>query len=217
LKKLSLIFIVIVFTSLPIGAQVKEMKLHTNSEQKINFADSLTNKLVTKRSISAVFLSAGGGIAVPLSPFKNSSDVTFGILGRVEFASTAIFPFVIGGEVNYFSFNGADEYKTINLLNNLKTKILSVGLNIEYSLAKILRSSFTMPFLTVDVKNNIIKREYDEDKTVDELPRDETKISVGAGFGLTMFIFDFYLKYNYMKDNSFIGVYTKTKIPVIRF
>lgn len=214
--KYKLIVIAVLLFNLPV---ISQLNPRSDSRTDYSFyADSLApKKLVTKKSISAIFLSVGGGIAVPLSPFKNNSDVTFGILGRIEFASTSIFPFVIGGEVDYFSFSGADEFKTINLLSNLTTKILSVGLNIEYSLSKILRSSFTMPFLTVDVKTNQIKREYDESRTLDGLPRTEQKISVGAGFGLTLFIFDFYMKYNHMKDNSFIGVYTKTKIPVIKF
>jgi hypothetical protein len=195
------------------------LKLSYNQkrEQHAFFNDSLNKGLKRSKSISALFLSAGGGISVPLSPFKTSSDVTFGILGRLEFSSYGIFPFVIGGEVTYFSYGGADEFKTVNLLTNFKTTILSYGLNIEYSLAKILRSSFTMPFLTVDVKNNMIKREYDDARNFDDLPREETKVGVGAGFGFTLFIFDFYAKYNYMKNNSHIGVYTKTKIPVIRF
>jgi hypothetical protein len=74
-----------------------------------------------------------------------------------------------------------------------------------------------MPFISIDVKNNMIKREYDEGREFADLPRDETKISFGAGLGMTLFVFDFVVKYNYMKDNSFIGVYTKTKVPVIRF
>lgn len=182
------------------------------------YADSLApKKLVTKKSISAIFIGIGTGISVPTSPFKNTSNVTFGILGRLEFGSTGIFPFVIGGEVDYFSYNGADLFKTVNLLTNYKTKILSVGLNIDYSLSKLIRSSFTMPFLSVDVKTNMIKREYDDSRTLDGLPREENKISIGAGAGFTVFIIDFCVKYNYIKDNSFVMVTAKTKIPLIRF
>lgn len=186
-------------------------------ENKSFFQDTTKKKLVTSKSISAIFISFGGGIAVPLGKFKENSDVTFGVLGRLEFASTSIYPFIIGAQVDYFSYSGADEFKTINLLSNFRTKILAFGLNIEYPLSKLFRSSFTMPFLTIDVKSNRIKREYDESRNLDGLLREEQKISVGAGVGMTLFILDFLLKYNYMKDNSFIGVYTKTKIPVIKF
>lgn len=207
--------------SLPSAAQENQnrfyLKNSIHKNRSVTLADSLNKKLVTKKSISALFVGVGGGISIPLSTFKDNSNVSFGILGRLEFASTSIFPFVISGEVDYFSYNGADEFKTVNVLSNFKTKILSVGLNIEYSLVKLVHSSFTMPFLTVDIKNNLIKREYDDNRTLENLPRDESKISIGAGFGLTLFIFDFYVKYNRMKDNSSIGVYTKTKIPVIRF
>ena len=189
---------------------IKSVKLYNSV-----FPDSLKKKLVTKKSISAIFLSIGTGISLPLDSFKVTASPTFGIMGRLEFASTAIFPFVIGGQVDYFSYNAPDEFKTVNFILSYKTKILGIGLNLEYSLAKLLRSAFTMPFLTVDVKSNMIKREYDDDKSYSNLPREESKISVGAGFGMTVFIFDFLA--NYMKDNSFLGVYAKTKIPVIKF
>lgn len=223
------IFAAFIFTAQSFSQQLNDLKLsdtkdiqgyaelNKRSYNLLGFQDTTKKKLIRSKSISALFIGVGGGITVPLAKFKENSDVTFGILGRLEFSSTGIFPFVIGAQVDYFSYPGADEFKTVNLLANYRTKILGIGLNIEYSLAKLFRSSFTMPFLTVDVKSNRIKREYDEARTLDGLPREEQKISVGAGVGMTVFIFDFLVKYNYMKDNNFVGVYTKTKIPVVRF
>ena len=168
-------------------------------------------------SLHGIFLSVGGGLSVPLSDFNAYSNVSYGILGRLEYSSTVIFPFVVGGEIDYFTYAGYDLYKTLNRLNNLDTKILSYGLSIEYTLARLLNSSYTTPFIALDVKNNIIKREYDENVTIEELQRKQTKISVGAGIGFTLFIFDFVVKYNYMKTLNNIGVYTKVKFPLIRF
>ena len=184
---------------------------------KTVFADSLKKNLVTKRSISALFIGIGGGLAIPTSKFKETGNPVFGILGKLDFSSTGIFPFVIGGEIDYYSFNSPDEFRTVNLLSSYRTKILAIGLNIDYSLSKLIRSSFTMPFLSVDVKSNNIKRDFDENRSFEGLPATESKISVGAGFGFTVFIFDFTVKYNYMKDNSFVAVTTKTKFPIIRF
>lgn len=190
---------------------------NSKGNQTITYADSLQKKLVPKRTISALFLGLGGGIAVPMSKFSETANPTFGLLGRLEFSSTGIFPFVIGGEVNYYSYNSPDEFRTINLLSSYRTKILSFGLNIDYSLSKLFRTSFTMPFVSVDVKSNNIKRDFDENRSFEGLPLTESKVSVGAGIGFTLFILDFSVKYNYMKDNSFISVTTKTKFPVIRF
>lgn len=181
------------------------------------FADTLKKNLVRKKSISALFIGLGGGLSVPIAKFNETANPIFGLLGRLEFSSTGIFPFIIGGEVNYYSYNSPDEFRTVNLLTGYKTKILSVGLNIDYSLSQLFRSSFTMPFLSVDVKSNNIKREFDAGRTLDGLAPAETKVSVGAGFGFTLFILDFTVKYNYIKDNSFVSVTTKTKFPLIRF
>jgi hypothetical protein len=225
--KISAAIILLLVSSLQLRAQESTLKPYRLSELRHellygnynSFQDTTKPKDKKTRSFSlnGIFLSIGGGLSVPLSDFNSYSNVSYGILGRIEYSSTAIFPFVIGGEVDYFTYAGYDLYKTLHLLNNLDTKIFSYGLNIEYTLSRLLNSSYTIPFLTIDVKNNVIKREYDENVTIDELQRKQTKVSVGGGIGFTLFVFDFVVKYNYMKTLSNIGVYTKVKIPVIRF
>jgi len=193
-------------------------KLNPKIGSSFNLSDTIKQKTkISKFSSSGIFISAGGGLNVPVVSFNDNSNPTFGILGRLEFGSTAIFPFVIGGEVDYFSYGGADLFKTSNLLTTYTTRILSFGLNIEYVLSKIFSSSYTMPFITIDVKSNSIKREFDETAHITGLARSESKVSVGAGFGFTLFVFDFYTKYNYMKDLQNFGVYAKIKLPIIRF
>lgn len=187
-----------------------------NSQSKM-FSDTLKKKLVTKRSINAIFIGFGGGLSVPTGKFMETANPSFGIMGRLDFASTGIFPFVISGEVSYYAYNSPDEFRTINLLTGYRTKILSFGINIDYSLSGFIRSSFTMPYLSVDVKSNNIKREFDAGRKLEGLTPTETAVSVGAGVGFTMFILDFTIKYNYLKNNSYVSVTTKTKFPVIRF
>jgi hypothetical protein len=118
------------------------------------YQDTLKKKPIVSKNISGIFAGVGGGLSIPMAGFKDNSDVTFGILGRLDFSSTYIFPFVIGAEITYFSYDGADQFKTVNLLSNLTTDIIGVGLNLEYLLTKILPSAFTMPFVSVDVKYN---------------------------------------------------------------
>jgi hypothetical protein len=174
-------------------------------------------KKPTNITHSGIFLSVGGGLDVPLRDFKNNSNATFGILGRLEFGSTAIFPFVFGAEIDYFSYAGSDNFITPLLLNSLRTKILSFGASVEYTLSKLLNSSYTIPFITLDVKTNKITRVIDPSTTPIGYPDKDSKISVGFGFGFTLFVFDFSVKYNYMKELSNLGFYTKIKFPVIQF
>jgi len=217
--KIHIIMLVFIISGLLFSQYKYEKQTKYFKYSGYEVTDTVKPKAYYKKTISGIFLGIGGGISIPLSPLTDNSNVSFGILGRVDFGSTAIFPLVIGGEVTYFVYNGSDLFKTTNLLNTFKTKIFSFGLNLEYSLTKIFPTAFTMPFISVDVKSNSIKRELDAGRSLDSLnlPAKDSKVSVGAGIGFTMFFFDFHIKYNYMKDASNIGVYTKVKIPVIKF
>ncbi len=218
--KLLIFFITVLISANIYSQSFTKPNLHIRSGSILHngsYTDLLKNKLVTKRSISALFIGLGGGLGIPTSKFSETTNPAFGLLGRLEFSSTGIFPFVIGGEVNYYSFNSPDEFRTVNLLSSFRTKVLAFGLNIDYSLSNLIRSSFTMPFIAVDVKSNNIKRDFDVDRSFEGLPATESKVSIGAGIGFTVFILDFSVKYNYMKDNSFVSVTTKTKFPIIRF
>jgi hypothetical protein len=169
-------------------------------------------------SLGGIFLSAGIGLSVPLGEFNNNSSSSFGLLGRLEYSSISIFPLVLGGEITYFSYGGADEFKTQNLLTTFDTKLLSVGLTAEYALSNFFNITYTTPFLTADVKYTIIKRDIEPSSVqFENLPANDKKISVGFGAGFTLFIFDFSVKYIYMKDLTSVGVFTKIKFPAIRF
>lgn len=216
----------IIFLTVRSAASQEYIKLNKPfSRQKISnesaelsvVKDSTKNTRLKHIKLSGLFLSVGGGLNVPLHEFKNTSIPTFGLMARLEYSSTSIFPFVIGGELNYVSYRGDDQFKSENQLSTFKTKILAFGLTVEYSLSRFFNSAYTIPFIAFDVKTNKITREYDATATLPDYPLTDSKVSIGAGFGFTLFVMDFFLKYNYMKQYSNFGVYTKIKFPVIRF
>lgn len=188
------------------------------SPNKLNSPVDSVKKTERRKFRSAgIFVNVGTGLQVPMNNFSTNSNATFGILGRLEIGATAIYPFVIGGEISYFSYIPNDQFKTLNVISTFRTKIVSYGLNIDYSLAKLFNSPYTIPFVTLDVKSNKIKRDLDPGVTLAGLPASESKISFGAGVGVTLFVFDFYIKYNYMKDLVNFGAYAKIRFSLIRF
>jgi len=187
-------------------------------EQTLTLTDTVKNpKKPTGIVHNGIFISAGFGLDVPFRDLGRSSNPTFGILGKLEYGSSAIFPFIPGVEVDYFSYAGSDTYVTLHLLNGFRTRIFSYGVTLEYTLSKLLNSAYTIPFVTLDVKNNKITREINPAGAFTGFPNSETRISVGGGFGFTLFVFDFYTRFNYMKELSNLGFYAKLKIPIIQF
>ncbi len=224
LKSIIILFLLCFFSKSGISQSLTSVKLFKKeslseiSLNSIEYPDSTKKETKTKKiKLSGLFLSVGGGLSIPLHEFKDNSIPAFGLLGRLEFSSTAIFPFVIGGEINYFSYTGQDQFKTLNVINNYQTKIFSAGLTVEYAISRFFTSAYTIPFIAIDVKSNKITRVYDAGVNLPGYPLSESRVSFGAGFGFTLFVLDFVIKYNYMKSMSNLGVYTKIKFPVIRF
>ena len=181
------ILIFLASVTAPLLSQVAEQKQSVNDFklEKLHF-NTLTDSTkkstpVKKFKAGGIFLSVGGGLNVPLKSFGDNSIPTFGILGRLEYTSTTIFPFVIGAEITYFSYKGKDQFTTLYILNTFRTHITSFGLSIEYSLARLFNSPYSIPFLTIDIKTNKIRRDIDPSETFQALPLTDSRISVSAG------------------------------------
>lgn len=207
------------YSQIPVNDTGRKQNYKIFSEMsKIFQQDTAKNEVKPKNvSISGIFAGIGTGLSLPIAEFHSTSNPVFGILGRIEYSSTTIFPVVIGSEISYFSYSGIDNYLTQNYLTSFQTKILSFGLTAEVSLSRFLKSYYTIPFICLDVKTNSIKRVISGSSTLPDVPLKESRISIGAGLGFTLFVLDFYVKYNYMKNLSSFGVFTKIKFPVLRF
>ena len=226
MKSFKKILLIIVISSLACGYVFSQVSTNTLSfqrkikteEKTFVLKDSTKNESNTKNiSIGGIFVSAGFGLSIPLAQFNSTSNAKFGLLGRVEYSSTTIFPFVLGGELSYFSYGGSDNYLTQNFLNSFQTKILGAGLVVDFALSGFLKSYYTNPFVTLSLKTNSINRDISGNAALPKVPTHERKTSVGLGIGFTIFVADFYLQYTYLKDLTTIGLFAKVKIPVIRF
>jgi len=174
-------------------------------------------KLVSDKPVpSGIFLSANIGIDIPFQKFSENSSTALILGARLEYASLKIYPVVIGVSYQYQSNPGGDEFKTVNLLNSFDTKIHSFGIGFDVILNKYLKSSFTIPFLTLELKYLSAKREISPEGALPELLREESIIGFSGGLGFTLFIFDIYGTYNYAKDYSSISVRTRVRIPVLK-
>jgi len=175
-------------------------------------------KLVSDKPVpSGIFLSAGLGVDIPFSDFSDNSATAIVLGARLEYSSLKLYPFVIGFSYQYQNNEGSDEFKTLNLLNGSKTTIHSLGLGFELILNKYLKSSFTIPFITLEAKYMMAQREINPETSLPEIPRKESVIGFSGGVGFTLYVFDIYGTYTHAKNYSSFAVKTRFRIPLIRF
>jgi hypothetical protein len=180
---------------------------------------SYSNSLKSVQSINAggLFIAPFIGFEFPLQQFSDNSKSSFVAGVRLEFAHSKIYPFVVGGLFQYESHEGTDEIKTSNFLSTFKTNITSFGGSVDIILNKYIKSDFTIPFATIEVKVMNIQREILPDNFNPGFALTDNVIGIGGGLGFTVFIFDIYTVYNYAGDYSTVGIKTRFHFPLIKF
>jgi hypothetical protein len=129
----------------------------------------------------------------------------------------SIYPIVIGATIQYQNHDGADDFKTLYLINTMSTKITSFGISVDMLLNKYLKSSFTIPFIFLEARSVNVKREVSPPENHPNLKATDNTIGFGGGAGFTLYIFDIYLTYFSAKEYSTISLKTRFKFPLIKF
>lgn len=179
--------------------------------------DFSKSKAGINTSISGLFISPSIGISFPLKDFRNNSNSGLNVGVKLEFASTKIYPFIIGAVYEHQSHEGNDEFKAANVLGTFQTKISSFGGSVDVVLSKYIRSNFTMPFVTLEVKLMNVTRTIVPDNTSLGIPLTESVTAFTGGAGFTIFIFDIYGTYTYADKFSSVNVKTRFHFPLLKF
>jgi len=164
-----------------------------------------------------IFITPSLGMEVPIIGISSNSNLALSLGAKLEYSSLNIYPFVIGLSFQVNNHNGTEEYKTINLLNTFKTKITSIGLSVDFLLAKYLKTKFTVPFIVLEGKYFKIQREISPEKELPGVLKEESGFGVTAGAGFTVYIFDLVGTYSYFEKNSTIGFKTRIRVPILKF
>lgn len=168
-------------------------------------------------SISGIFISPHIGISFPISEFRDNSRAAFFYGAKVEYASTSIFPFVIGGFFQSQKHLGSEDFKAENRINVLETTLTQFGGSVDILLSRILPTYFTLPLATLEVSQISINRVITPAANNPGLQESDSKIGLTAGLGFTLFIFDILGKYTYAGEYSSFNVSTRFHFPLIKF
>lgn len=215
--KLSLSFMLIFACSTFLYSQdfyPREVKLSELKSSKLELAEISKNSSV---SISGIFISPHIGMSFPVLAFRENSRAAFTYGGKVEFASTSIFPFVVGAFFQRQKHSGSEEFKAENRINVLETTLTQFGGSVDILLGRIFPTYFTIPLATIEVSQISIDRVITPIANNPGLLESDSKVGITAGLGFTLYIFDILGKYTYAGDYSSFNVSTRFHFPVIKF
>lgn len=225
-----IIIIVIIFFSFNTALKSQELSLKTLlknkkynynlSEDKILEDTSINVKgksTVQKVNIGGLFISPALGTSFPLATFGNYSNpgLIFGV--KFELAYSRLYPFIFGFVYEVQKNKGNADFTTVNSLTKFDTKITSLGGSMDIILNKFIKSDFTIPVLTFEIKYANVDREVTPAGARSDIPTKVSLLSYSAGLTFTIYVIDLSSKYTYAKDFNSLSFQARFHLPVIKF
>lgn len=227
-KLLSLFGIILFFGFSPsLKSQESKHFFYDNNKVKYNLLkfnnvpDTNENRLgkskIKKINAGGLFVSPTLGGSYPLGTFGNYSKSGFLYGAKFELAYSRLYPFIFGFVYEYQKNPGSADFTTVNFLTQFDTKITYLGGSLDIILNKFLKSNFTTPIFSVEVKYAKVNREINPSGGVPEISRQESLLTYSAGIGFTIYVIDLCSKYTFAKDYSNLTVQARFHFPIIKF
>ncbi|HEY5536301.1 MAG TPA: hypothetical protein VIL99_15370 [Ignavibacteria bacterium] len=214
-KNIKLVFLFLIFLT-PLKSYSQNKAINFSHTTIIN-QDSIIKGETFSGKLGGIFISPFLGIEWPVKIFNTTSvnSLTYGL--KLEFANIKLYPVILGAIYTYQNNTGKDEFLTKNLLNFLNTKITSFGITADILLNKYIKSNFTLPFLTLELKYLKIQKEISPTENTLNIIMNDNLMGITVGGGFTLHIFDIYGTYTFAKDYSSAGIKTRIHFPLIKF
>lgn len=170
-----------------------------------------------KSNVGGVFLAPAMGVTFPMGTFSDYSNSGFYYSFKLEIAHSKIYPFLPFAIYESHKNSGDPEFTNTNFLTQFDTEVTYYGGGVDFLLNKYIKSDFTMPVLSAEVKALNIKRTVAPDNLIPEIPREESTFAYSLGVAFTLYIFDVSGKYTFAGDNSSLNFNTRIHIPIFKF
>lgn len=189
-------------------------KLHEQSDSQKVAPKKTTAQ---KTNIGGLFISPTLGVSFPVGKFGELSNSGFFYGFKLELGFSKLYPFIFGFIYEKQSNPGNADFTTANFLTQFDTDITYIGGSVDIILNKNLKSNFTTPVLSLEVKMADIKRTVTPDNVVTEIPREDSKFAYAVGLAFTLYVLDVGGKYTFAGDYSNLTFSARFHLPVIRF
>lgn len=171
---------------------------------------------VQKVNIGGLFLSPTVGVSFPLGKFADYSVSGLLYGAKFELAYSRLYPFIFGFVYEVQENKGNADYTTTNFLTKFDTKITYIGGSLDIILNKYIKSDFTTPVLSAEIKYATINR--DITPIIPEgIVASESLLTYSAGLSFTIYVLDIGGKYTLAKDYTNLTFQARIHLPIIRF
>ncbi len=163
------------------------------------------------------FLAFAVGPRVPILDFSDRSDLGYGFSIELSYADTDVLPFFVFGTIGFEQYPGSQDFYKETDYSNFHTNSVPVTMGGRYYFSPILENIFLlMPLVQASVNINYYEKlhQFKRDSGRSNFLENKSKFGISAGAGVSMFMMELMVSYNYYELNQFLSFDLKVRIPL---
>lgn len=202
---------------------INEKKYSYNFLSDKIYEDTTENKIgkntVQKVNIGGLFITPTAGASFPEGTYSDFSNSGFLYGVKLELAYNKLYPFVFGFVYEHQKNPGNPNFMNNFFLTQFDTEISYLGGSLDIILNKFIKSNFTIPIFSVEVKYATVTRQISPAQTepIPGVVTDANILSYSAGLGFTIYVFDLSGKYTVAEDFSNLTFQIRMHFPLLKF
>lgn len=164
-----------------------------------------------------IFLAVGVGPRLPVSTFSNQSDLGYGFNLEVSYTDNEYLPFFIYAKAGFEQYPGSPEFYQTSDQNNLSTTIFPVVMGARYYFSPIMENVVLfIPIVEASVAYSFLSRvhQFKPSSEKNNYTEELSELGFNVGVGISMFLLEIVLDYNYFKTVQYVGLDVKVRLPL---
>jgi hypothetical protein len=164
-----------------------------------------------------VFISFGVGPRLPVGSFSNSTDIGYGFDVEIDYSDNEFFPVFLYGKIGFDQYPGAQSYYESTDYSNFSTNSLPISLGAKYYFPPLVENIVLfMPVVEVSANYEYMQKlhQFKPASGKSNNLEDISKFGFTAGAGLSMFMLEIMVSYNYLQSNQYISADLKVRLPL---
>lgn len=167
--------------------------------------------------VRGTFLDIGVGPRFPIFDFANSQNIGIGGDFTLSYTDNNVVPFFLYAKLGYMHFPGTqDLYKTSDY-SSLSSNVINFGAGMRYYFKPVFEEVvLLMPVIEGGISYSYFEKlhQFKIDRNKENFVEEKGKFGLHAGGGISMFLLDAIVLYNYLPENQYLSLDIRIRIPI---
>jgi hypothetical protein len=183
----------------------------------ILFNSSIYPQIFSPGQAQGLFMTVGVGPKIPIGDFSDSHNIGVGFDFTFSYTDNNIAPLFVYTKIGYEHFPGKQNfYKTTNH-SSISSNVIFIYPGARIFLPPIIDQQFLlMPVVEVGASWAWFQtyNQFKIDSGISNFTEDDTKWGMHMGAGVSMFLLDVMVFYNYFHNHQYLSFDLRLRIPI---